>query len=139
MYQFLNILSYLHFAFRPVRFKNSFFKKNCTSKFLTVNYMYFAGVMHQIKKLCEPEALDLSAKKTSAETTPSSSTAAMVPALASDLSGGPPQPGSSLAASLLEGPGLAMAPAGYELSPQTLPVPDASKQGSNGSSGSPRL
>jgi hypothetical protein len=96
--------------------------------------------MHQIKKLCEPEALDLSAKKTSAEATPSSSAAAaMVPTLASDLSGGPPQPGSSLSASLLDSPGLAMAPVGYELSPQTLPVPDASKQGPNGSSGSPRL
>jgi hypothetical protein len=95
------------------------------------------GVMHQIKKLCEPEALDLSAKKASVEATPSSST--MVPALASDLSGGPPQPGSSLSASLLDSPGLAMAPVGYELSPQTLPVPDASKQGTNGSSGSPRL
>jgi hypothetical protein len=46
---------------------------NCGSQWLSnfvnlVWYVEFVGVVHQIKKLCEPEALDLSAKKSAAGT-----------------------------------------------------------------------
>jgi len=92
--------------------------------------------MHQMKKLCEPEALDLSAKKTSTEVTPSGSAVTVASLPASELAAGPPQPGSSFSMSMLDSPGLAVAPAAYELSSQSLSLPEASKPG-NGSSGSP--
>jgi len=37
---------------------------DCVARAISLACVMYAGVMHQVKKLCEPDVIDLSAKKT---------------------------------------------------------------------------
>ena len=86
--------------------------------------------MHQIKKLCLPEALDLSSKKSPIEAPVSGSTLAQTSEVTTSL----PQPASSFSVALLQdSPGLAFNSLSHELSS----LQDVNKPGNNNSAGSP--